>query len=262
MPVGRRRAARLRGWPPSGGCGAAHREREGCGRGGARGEGSRAPRSGAAETRPRPPQSPEPGRRPQRGRGPASRPPAAGDPGREGQEGGQPARTGGSEGPRGPARRRRGFPGLGGRRLSSSRAVTASDVPRPRRARRGRAEGQVSGRAESFAHETAARSQIKKPISGPPRRPPPYQRRESALRGTTAARLSSARPPARPRAGGAFGSLPRGQGAVAPAPRCVQRDPRTPAGTAPRRGRPPLRRSPAPRSPGPAALPRRRRGAS
>lgn len=103
---------RLVGSQLSGGCAAAHLEREGRGRGGARGEGALGADFRSRENRPGPPGTPDPGLRTQAGRGPESRPPAEGDPCREGQEGGQPARTGGSEGPR-LAVASPGFPGAG-----------------------------------------------------------------------------------------------------------------------------------------------------
>lgn len=133
MSVGRR-LPRLVGSQLSGGCGAAHLEREGrAGAGAGAGHVGRGPSariSGAGKTRPRPrrkPPTPGSGLSPGEARSPGRR--LQGIPAcREGQEGGQPARTRGSEGPPGLQARRRGFPGLGGRRLPSSRAVTASDV--------------------------------------------------------------------------------------------------------------------------------------
>lgn len=70
-----------------------------------------------------------------------------GDPCREGQKGEQPGAPWRLRGTPACSRFAGAFPGLGERRLSASHAVTAGDVSASPRA-----EGLVSGRAESFAH--------------------------------------------------------------------------------------------------------------
>lgn len=158
MSVRRRRPpAGLVGSQLSGSCGAAHPEREGWGRAGGLGKGPwiqgsgrtplktpRETQTGVAGSGLSPGEARSPGRR-QRGRG------GEGIPAGRGSKASSPARPGGSEGPRLAV----ASPGLSrGWERAGPPPLTPSprETSRPRRARRGRAEGMVSGRAASFAH--------------------------------------------------------------------------------------------------------------
>lgn len=149
---------RLVGSPLSGGCGAAHLEREGWGRGGARGEGSPGADFRSRGNPPKTPGNPRP-RAPDQAR---ERPgvPAAGC--RGSLPGGAGRRAAGAyrwlRGTPGLQSRRRGFPGLGERRLSSSHAVTASDVSASPRT-----EGTRGGAGFWESRELCPRSCSKKP---------------------------------------------------------------------------------------------------
>lgn len=131
----------------SGSCGAAHLEREGWGQGRGPGEGSlSADLRRRATPPPKTPGKPRPGAQ---ARDEARE--SEGIPAGRGRKASSLARPGGSEGPRLAV----ASPGLsrGWERAGSPpRTPSPRETSRPRGARRGRAEGLVSGRAQSFAH--------------------------------------------------------------------------------------------------------------
>lgn len=147
--------------------------------------------------------------------------------------------------------RRRGFPGLGGRRLPSSHAVTASDVSASPRT-----EGTRGGAGFWGSRELCPLSCSKKPNQKANLCASTPNVTLSAGR-ERAARNDKPRVSVLARAWGEFSDrFPAGRVRVEPAPRRVQRDPRANADTAPR-PRPPAQPS-EPGSSGPAVHPRRR----